>query len=186
MSIAVFGTKTFSVSSSKVITFDDLSLSGELQVDTQEVDKQKPSTYIKGPGLEKISFIVSLKASLGVDVRAEIDSWRAIRDAGIPQVFSIGGKPISKNKWLLISAEVSEASINAAGQFVSAKLNLSFEEFVRFGKKEDQKSGGGAAKSKTKSPKSIDYYRDRDSKKRSNPNANKAVADGPLLVSPKI
>jgi len=175
MSIAIFGSKSFSVSSHKVLTFNELTFSGQLQVDTQEVDKEKPSTYIKGPGLEKLSFMVQLEASLGVDVRAEMDSWRSIRDAGQPQVFSIGGKPLSGNKWLLTSVEITDTVIDGAGRFSSAKLSLTFEEYVRPGKKEAAKGTSGT--SSTKNNKSIEYYQERDKqdKKRTNPNANRAV-----------
>lgn len=62
--LAAFGDKTFEVSSRIVYTFTDLSTSGKLRTETKDVDGKKPTTTIKGPGLEELSFNVLLDSRL--------------------------------------------------------------------------------------------------------------------------
>ena len=58
--IGSFANKVFKVSSNHLYTFDEFTMSGELKVDEQEVDNSKPSSYIKGPGLDKVSLNILL------------------------------------------------------------------------------------------------------------------------------
>ncbi len=186
MQVAAFGKKVFSVSSTRVYTPTDISFSGELQTDTQEVDKAKPSTYIKGPGLETMSFTLSLDSGLGVNVRDEIDYWRRVRDSGKPDVFLIGGRPVSNYRWLLTSVEPSEIVIVGAGKYLKAKLSLKFEEYVRPGQKDASKTTSASSKAKavkssnTKpsfNPTNSKYDKEsKTEKKRSNPNVDKSTA----------
>lgn len=163
MVIAAFGNKIFSVSSNKINTFDGLAYSGELQTEAQDVAGQKPSTYIKGDGLMPVSMELDLKVEFGLNVRAEIDNWQKVRAAAIPQFLNIGGKPLSVNRFLLKSVSVSEVKIDGRGGYRSAKVALTFEEYVRAGSAEASK------KTKKKSTKS--------EKKRENINALVASAN---------
>ena len=52
MSLGGFGDKTFEVSMNKIYTFKDYSNEVSLETEDQDVDGSKPSTYIKGMGLE--------------------------------------------------------------------------------------------------------------------------------------
>lgn len=82
MIIGAYGDLVFSVSSQKVSTFDNLSLSASYSTETQEVIGKKPSTYKKGPGLDQLSYDVTLDQTLGIDVEAEIKKWRDICKSG--------------------------------------------------------------------------------------------------------
>ncbi len=142
MVIGKFGTKTFEVSSNKIYTFNDFSLSGELNTSTEEASKKKPATTIKGPGLLKISMEMQLLASAGIDVRSEIDAWTAIRDAGTAYPFILCGKAISLNSFLLTSCSASDCVIlKAAGApyITSASLKMDFDEYVPPGTKSSSK-----------------------------------------------
>ena len=58
--IGSFANKVFKVSSNHLYTFDEFTMNGELKVDEQEVDGSKPSSYIKGSGLDKVSLNILL------------------------------------------------------------------------------------------------------------------------------
>jgi hypothetical protein len=177
MPIAIFGAKSFSVSSNKIYTFDGFKLSGDIQTESQDLDGKKPSTYIKGPGLENISFTILLDSRFGINVRQEIDEWRAIRDAAVQQNFILGGKPVSQNKWLLKNVSVDAKNIDANGNITKAALELSFEEFVRLGSKQVAKSDSPGVSGSSNSDFSKLITEDK-SGKRNNPNATYAVASG--------
>ncbi len=134
MPIAVFQKKIFQVSSNKKYTFSGLSYGDEIQTEQQDKIKSKPSTYIKGAGLAKLSFSIPLNVELGINVRKEIDEWGDILLAAQPSIFMLGNKPLGKNKWLLKSRAVSGEVVDNIGNMLKATLKLDFEEYVREGK----------------------------------------------------
>ncbi|MCR4442138.1 MAG: phage tail protein [Peptococcaceae bacterium] len=143
--IAIFRNKIFQVDVSKIYTFNDFSHSALLQTDAQEVDGKKPSTYIKGQGLDTMSFSLSLEERNGINPRQEWENWQQILAQGVPDIFVLGGKPIGENKWLLKTITPSNVRIDNSGHIQGLTLALEFEEYVRPGKKE----AGGSSGSKS-------------------------------------
>lgn len=135
MAIASFASKTFSVSSNRIYTFNSFTRSGSLNVEEQEVEGQKPSTYIKGSSLEEMSFTISLIGQECINIGDELNSWMAIKDAKTPYVFILGNKLVGKNKFLLTNVSLSEAEINGEGEYIKANIQLQFKEFARYGSK---------------------------------------------------
>lgn len=151
MAIASFGNQIFQVSSRKIYTLNDLTLSGDLNIEDQEVEGTKPSTYIKGINLQEASFYIDLKSSFNVNVSAEIQKWCNIRDSKNPYMLIVGGKPWCRNRMLLTSISVDNIIQAPNGIIVAAKITLNFKEFVRWGKKkEDSKNGKKEKKRKNK------------------------------------
>lgn len=169
MALGSFSGKVFSVSSSKIYTFDEFSRSSSLSVEEQELDGSKPSSYIKGSGLDEISFNILLIAQKTVDIETEINSWIDIKDAAKPNVLVIGDKLVGKNKFLLVGVSIQESSFDIKGKYKRAKLQLSFKEFVRYGKKEETETSDESKKSN----------------KRTNTNASTAKANGDSSSSKK-
>ena len=183
VAIASFAGKVFSASSKKVYTFDGLSRSGELQTEDIEVEGKKPSTHIKGPSLEQLTFTVSLSTAAGVNVEKEIDDWVRIKDAGVPYVFTLGSKPVSSNKFLLKSVSIDHKRINNKGAILAASLSLSFQEYARAGKATatatKAKASGKASASESKQiVDSLVDNREKFSKMRDNPAIKAAIAQG--------
>ncbi len=147
MAIATFGTKQFVVSKNKIYTIDGISFSQAINVETQEVEGRKPSSFIKGIGLIPLSFSVMLDARF-VDVKAEIDWWDNKLLSLKPEVFTLGGKVISKNKFLLKSVSKSELQMGKNGLYLKAKLDLQFEEYSFSGTKKSTKSKKSKSKNK--------------------------------------
>jgi phage protein U len=134
MAIATFGTKVFQVSTSKMYTFNDFQYSSSLQTEKQEVLGRKPSTYNKGPDLDSMSFKIHIDAAFGVNPRVEMESWRAIMNAGVAYPFILGGKPLGSSKWLLVSVDESNVNIDNAGKILGVDIDLKFDEYVSAGK----------------------------------------------------
>lgn len=154
MYLAMFGPKGFTVSSNKVITFDEFSSNSSLETEKQESKDKKPSTYIKGAGLDTFSIKVRLDRALGVYPMAQIEDWMSIKDKAEAYPFLLNGKPFLNTKWILKSVGISETHIDNTGYMIAATLTLSFEEFVRAGsaqaskknKKTTSKSGSKSKK----------------------------------------
>lgn len=151
MAIAIFGKKTFQVSGKRIYTFNDFTLGSQLNTESQDVAGKKPSTYIKGADLNSMAFSIPLDASLNVNVRAEYENWEAIKDAGIAYPFILGGRPISRNKWLLKNVDLSDVQIDLKGNMLKAILKVQFEEYVRPGSAKST-TGKGSGSVKKKAP----------------------------------
>lgn len=157
MYLAMFGPKGFTVSSSKVITFDEFSSTSSLDTETQESKDKKPSTYIKGAGLDTFNIKIRLDRSLGVYPLGQIEDWIGIKDKAQPYPFLLNGKPFLNTKWLLKSVSISETTMDNTGYLIAATLTLSFEEYVRAGSAQaSKKNKKSTSKSKkTKNTESI-------------------------------
>lgn len=181
--IGSFANKVFKVSSNYLYTFDEFTMNGELKIDEQEVDGNKPSTYIKGSGLDKVSFNLMLIKQKSIDVRAEIKDWFKIRDDKTPHNLIIGNSNLSSYKFLLTNVDVSDVKIGAGGKFLKAKVQLQFSEYVRAGKKDDKSSESpgkstsnkSTSSSSTKSKSNAGTSKSsKSTKKRKNSNASKS------------
>ncbi len=186
MAIASFAGKTFQVSNNKLYTLTEFTTGGSLQTEKQDVAGKKPSTYIKGPDLESMSFSIPLNISFGYSVQSEYDSWKAIMTSQKSQNFILGGKPFG-GKWLLTGVSLSDTLIDRKGTLIKGVLQLQFEEYVRAGSaKSSSSSKKSTAKAKTKGISASDKSildslvsgSDKSDQKRVNTNAATAVSEG--------
>lgn len=175
--IGSFANKVFKVSSNYLYTFDEFTMNGELKIDDQEVDGSKPSTYIKGSGLDKVSFNLMLIKQKSIDVRTEIKDWFKIKDDKTPHNLIIGNSNLSSYKFLLTNVDVSDVKIGAGGEFLKAKVQLQFSEYVRAGKKDDKSSESPGKSTSNKSKSNAGTSKSsKSTKKRKNSNASKSTS----------
>lgn len=156
MALGGFAEKLFEVSSNKIYTFDDFSKSFTLNVESQEVDGDKPSSYIKGKGLQNPSITIKLRQSKSIDVNTEVEDWGKICESGTPYMLFLGDNPVAANKFLLKNVDVSDTNY-FGGKLIKATLKLDFEEYVRAGVKkesgtsnEDKTSTSNTSEAKSK------------------------------------
>lgn len=150
-----FANKTFTVSQKKIYTFFGYTNNFSLNIEEQEVDGSKPSTYIKGKALEDPSFNIKLRISEGVNVQKEVDDWRNICNSCSPHMLFIGNKAVSNNKYLLTAVSLSDTEYLKSGVLAQCTLKLDFKEYVRKGvKKEEGTSSSTKKKTSTAKKKS--------------------------------
>lgn len=172
MSLGGFSGKLFEVSSNKIYTFDDYTKSFSLNVESQEVDGDKPSTYIKGKGLQNPSISIKLRQSSSIDVVTEVEDWGRICESGAPNMLFLGDNPVSTNKFLLKNVGLSDTTYFGS-KLIKATLKLDFEEYVRAGVKkesgtsdEDKEKASKSSKTKSKAKASgEETMSEEDSKK---------------------
>lgn len=127
--IGSFGGVTFEVSANKVLTFGDLTRSGEARWTTHDVRK-KPIAEFLGPGQESVNIKITLNRSLGVDPDAEIKKLRSFRDSGKTGAFVIGSKPISSNYWYISGISEGYKTIDGKGRTLELEIDLSLQEYA--------------------------------------------------------
>lgn len=135
MPLGGFGDNVFEVSMNKIYTFKDYSNEISLDTEDQEVDSNKPSTYIKGMALETPSITIELRQSKNIDVETEYNNWKNMCESKKAHMLFLGDKPVSTNKFLLIKVSTSNVQFSSTGKMIKATLNLSFKEYVRAGVK---------------------------------------------------
>ncbi len=192
--IGSFGSRIFRVSSDQVRTFDNLTQGVGIEVENTAVDGQKPSTAVKGQKLDDISFAVEIR-DRWADVRSEIDAWQKLCRDGVPQVFTLGTRPVGQYKWLLTGVSLKDADIDNAGTFRRATLDLTLQEFVREGKASAAGGAGTTGGKVTRNPAGTvpatpavaesAAPRTLEDKKRINGNVTASISKGPKTVARK-
>lgn len=119
------GTKTWQVSSSYIMPLSDFNTSYELNAETNDSVEGSPKNNKRGMKKKTLSFSSVLNLALGIDVRAEFESWEPW--IGQTGTLKIGGKKFGPN-WMLTSVKPSETQVDDSGRFLSMKLTYSFEE----------------------------------------------------------
>ncbi len=176
--IATYKNKSFQVSTNKKYIMNGIAWGGSLSTESQEKLGSKPSTYIKGASLDVLSFQITLKATLNLKVRKEIEDWEKIKLNAQPDYLIIGNKPLGVNKWLLKSTNASAVELDGDGNMIEAVLKLDFEEYVREGKAQQTKNNSATTSFvNTQADQSIFDPPEKTSQKRNNNNAFTAYQD---------
>ena len=121
---------TFRVSSKKVLTFNDMErkVSGRWAVNN--VIKGKPRSEFLGADLQEVSLSILLSSTLGVKPRKTLERIIKAVEKGEHFTFVIGGKPVSKNKWVTTETSETWDVILSKGELIQAKIELSLKEYV--------------------------------------------------------
>ena len=124
--MAKWGPKTWAVSSKKVVALEGLSFSYSQVADNNTSTEEKKTTNERGSELFPLSFTTTLHSGAGVDVRAEIESWKAL----VTKVnyFYLGGKKLGP-KLQLRKVAVSNTKLDDLGRIRLATLSFEFKEY---------------------------------------------------------
>lgn len=134
--IASFGSKTFEVSTNKIYTPSDISLSESLSYEEQERSGDKPAIYVKALGALSQTLTVKLDARW-VDVQQEFTWWLVKMRTAVPETLMLGSRAWGAGKALLTKVDLSGVVIAGDGSYRSGVLSLSFIEYAAEGTGED-------------------------------------------------
>lgn len=127
--VCSFGYQNFRADINQIYTPNGISIEYGKETETQGTTGQKPILYLKSVKLIKISFTIHLSRRLGVGVESKIDAWKTMAENNIPYPFLIGGKYISKNRFLCMSAKEKIKEVKN-GVIVTADLDITLEEYA--------------------------------------------------------
>lgn len=128
--VGLLGGLRFKVSRNQVLTFKNFKR--EVSATWNSIDRigMKPLTEFGGADLQKISFDVTLDASLGVRPIKLIKIIDRMIEAGEVNELVIGKKRVGKNKWAITKVTQSWDVILRGGELYKATMNLSLQEYV--------------------------------------------------------
>lgn len=124
--MAKWGSKTWGVSSKQVKALEGLAFSYAQVADNNTSTEEKKTTNERGTELFPLTFTTVLHSGAGVDVRAEIESWKSL----VTKVnyFYLGGKKLGP-KLQLRKVDVSNVKLDDLGRIRLATLSFEFKEY---------------------------------------------------------
>ena len=124
--MAKWGPKTWAVTPQKVVALEGLAFSYSQVADNKTSTEEKKTTNERGTDLFPLSFTTVLHSGAGVDVRAEIESWKKL----VTKVnyFYLGGKKLGP-KLQLRKVSVNNVKIDDFGRMRLATLSFEFKEY---------------------------------------------------------
>ena len=125
--IATWGPKGFTVSPNKIVPFTGLTTTVSVKEDSEDDTSGTSPTNTKGLELQPVSFSTMYFRGAGVDPRAQWDEWCYLVGSSYP--LYIGGERFGPPKLKLKSASLAESQTDNNGNFLYAKVTLSFEEY---------------------------------------------------------
>lgn len=125
--MAKWGTKTWEISSDKVITLEGLTFSYTQAADENRSTEDKKTTNQRGYELFPLSFTTRLVEGTGVDIRKEIQSWKELVTKA--NYFYLNGKKLHPKLLQLRQVSVSDVKTDNAGRMKTATLSFTFKEY---------------------------------------------------------
>ena len=124
--MAKWGPKEWAVSTKQVVALEGLSFSYAQVADNNTSTEEKKTTNERGTELFSLSFNTTLHSGAGVDVRAEIESWKEL----VTQVnsFYLGGKQLGP-KLQLRKVSVDAQKLDDLGRIRLAVLSFELKEY---------------------------------------------------------
>ena len=124
--MAKWGPKTWAVTPQKVVALEGLAFSYSQVADNNTSTEEKKTTNERGTDIFPLSFTTVLHSGAGVDVRAEIESWKKL----VTKVnyFYLGGKKLGP-KLQLRKVSVNNVKIDDFGRMRLATLSFEFKEY---------------------------------------------------------
>ena len=149
MEIGRWGGRTFTIASNVVRGFTGLTIKGSSETEDKTDSNQKYVSRKNGKPAE-IGMTVILHGGLGVNVRSEAMSFISDAQAGTSDYMYIKNQKLVPCKLMLTDAEVSEAKINPAAEWVACQVKLTFKQSTKF---DGSTSSSGSSSSKKASTK---------------------------------
>lgn len=124
--MAKWGPKTWAITPQKVVALEGLAFSYSQVADNNTSTEEKKTTNERGTDLFPLSFTTVLHSGAGVDVRAEIESWKKL----VTKVnyFYLGGKKLGP-KLQLRKVSVNNVKLDDFGRMRLATLSFEFKEY---------------------------------------------------------
>jgi phage protein U len=129
--LGTLGDISFRVSAwDDIHTFDDLTRSAKSRTASHEIIGQKPLTEYLGPDLQTLSLKIKLHAQRGVHPRDEVEKLIEYCESGQVLTFTVGGKKMGKNKWLIESVGEAVKYYDNKGNILASEVDLTLKEYV--------------------------------------------------------
>lgn len=119
----------FTISSRKVLTFDDLKRTLSSRWANHTPIYGKPKREFQGPDLEQVTLTVSLNAQLGIKVEKQLKRIETAVRTGKAEYLVIGGKRVGTGKYTITNLSESWERVLRKGRLLQVDLSITFTEY---------------------------------------------------------
>lgn len=130
MIVGGFGDVIFETSDKRILTYKNFRRDIIVRYGISEVIGQKPKSEFLGPGLDTVTFEVSLNISLGHDPYTIMTQFIEYTREGHAYPLVIGSRAIGVDRWKITGLGEPVYSFGPEGQILSGALELTMEEYV--------------------------------------------------------
>lgn len=120
----------FETSDAKVLNFNDFQRTVTGNWGTHERIGKKPLSEFLGPGLQGLTFKISLSAQHGVKPRSTLNNIAKAIENGQVENLVVGGSKVGSNKWKITQMTEVWDTVLSQGELYRATLNLTLEEYL--------------------------------------------------------
>lgn len=120
------GIKSWEQSPQRIVDLSSMSTAYELEAEKNDAVEGSPLSNKRGMKKETVTFSSNYNAHLGINVKAEFESWKSW--VGLAGILRFGTERFGVHSWLLTSVKATNINVDAAGRWRSAKIAFSFEE----------------------------------------------------------
>lgn len=96
---------------------------------------RKPQLEFIGPELWTVSLDIVASAAFGINPYKAHTNLRQMERDGKAEYLELGGKRLTKNKWVISSMSVTGETFDAKGRAMTLKMQVNFTEYVEAKKK---------------------------------------------------
>lgn len=163
---ALWGSKGFIVSPTKIVPLLDLSTSFAVKSESGNDTSGAATTNALGKELQTVSLSTRYVRSAGVDPRGQIGEWEAL--VGTANTLYIEGQRFGPAKLMLKSVDVSNILLSNTGKFLQAEISLKFEEYANTSTNTSTTASKSTTDQKKTAMNATASVKDRNSKKVAN------------------
>ena len=128
--IGTFGGIIFSVDGWRVLTPSKISRTVKGRWASHETIGRKTASQYLSPDLQSVSLEITLRADMGVRPRTMLERLERIVEQGTVSRLIIGGRPVGRNYFRLVSISEEWNTVFSGGELFSASVSLSLEEYA--------------------------------------------------------
>ncbi len=129
--IGSWGTSiVFSTSDYRILTFSDFTRQVSAEWASHSRIGAKDQTEFVKPGLQRITFKITLNALYGIKPRTVLERLEEAVEKGEVNYMVVGGRMVGRNRWRITSTSETWNTVFTHGELVSASVTVTMEEYI--------------------------------------------------------
>lgn len=124
-----FGSLKFSVSDSKILTFENLKITRGMKTTEHDVPFYKGRLEVTGENLDSCTLDITLRADLGINPKKQAEKIRQMMHQKMAHYLVIGGQKIMDRRCIITDMSEGWKYVYRAGKVYEIKVSLTFKEY---------------------------------------------------------
>lgn len=128
--VGKYGDIVFETNDRRILSFNNFSRSVSGRWSSHALIGKKERMEFNGPGKGKVTFKITLSATLGIRPREMMEKLENMVEDGKVDYLVIGGKAIGKNKFAMTSLSETWDTVYSGGELARASVSVTLEEYA--------------------------------------------------------